>query len=234
MTEEKNNNKEEIKTEAKAEVPSVESPTESGESNKKEAPKKEAGVSPSATVAPNTSQRQPQNNSDRRGGPRARSAQGGSRGRRNTRKGFGKRVKSEFDQKVIDIRRVTRVVSGGRRFSFSVALVAGNRKGSVGVGVGKSSDTSSAIEKASRNAKKNMVKLKLTKKMSIPHEVQTKFASTRVLIKPAPGKGLVAGSSVRNVLDLAGVKDVSSKLLSRSKNKLNNARAAVDALKQFK
>ncbi len=233
MTEEKNNNKEEIKIEAKAEIPSIESPAESGEKGKEEAPKKEAGVSPSVTTTSNTP-RQPQNNSDRRGGPRARSPQGGSRGRRNTRKGFGKRVKSEFDQKVIDIRRVTRVVSGGRRFSFSVALVAGNRKGSVGVGVGKSSDTSSAIEKASRNAKKNMVKLKLTKKMSIPHEVQTKFASTRVLIKPAPGKGLVAGSSVRNVLDLAGVKDVSSKLLSRSKNKLNNARAAVEALKQFK
>ncbi len=233
MTEEKNNNKEEIKIEAKAEIPSIESPAESGEKSKEEAPKKEAGVSPSVTTTSNTP-RQPQNNSDRRGGPRARSTQGGSKGRRNTRKGFGKRVKSEFDQKVIDIRRVTRVVSGGRRFSFSVALVAGNRKGSVGVGVGKSSDTSSAIEKASRNAKKNMVKLKLTKKMSIPHEVQTKFASTRVLIKPAPGKGLVAGSSVRNVLDLAGVKDVSSKLLSRSKNKLNNARAAVEALKQFK
>ncbi len=210
MTEEKNNNKEEIK--------------------KEETPKTEASVSSSATVAP----KQPQNSGDKRGGYRARSSQGGSRNRRGARKGFGKRVKSEFDQKVIDIRRVTRVVSGGRRFSFSVALVAGNRKGSVGVGVGKSSDTSSAIEKASRNAKKNMVKLKLTKKMSIPHEVQTKFASTRVLIKPAPGKGLVAGSSVRNVLDLAGVKDVSSKLLSRSKNKLNNARAAVDALKQFK
>jgi len=163
-----------------------------------------------------------------------RPARGPRRGRKGQRKGFGGRVKSEFDQKVIDIRRVTRVVSGGRRFSFSVALVAGNRKGSVGVGIGKSSDTSSAIEKASRNAKKNMIKVKLNKNMSIPHEVKIKFASTRVLIKPAPGKGLVAGSSIRNVLDLAGVKDVSSKLFSRSKNKLNNAKAAIEALKQFK
>lgn len=152
------------------------------------------------------------------------------RGRRPTRRGKVERTKPEFEQKVIDIRRVTRVVSGGRRFSFSVSLVAGDRKGRVGVGIGKSSDTSSAIEKASRSAKKNMVKIKLNKKMSIPHEISAKFASTRVIIKPSPGKGLVSGSSVRNVLDLAGVTDVSSKILSRSKNKLNNARATVKAL----
>lgn len=155
------------------------------------------------------------------------------RGRRPMRRGKLERVKPEFEQKVIDIRRVTRVVSGGRRFSFSVSLVAGDRKGRVGVGVGKSSDTSSAIEKAARSAKKNMVKIKLNKEMSIPHEVSAKFASTKVVIKPSPGKGLVSGSSVRNVLDLAGVTDVSSKILSRSKNKLNNARAAVKALEEL-
>mgnify|MGYP000090170199 CR=1 FL=1 len=154
-------------------------------------------------------------------------------GKRNTRRRSNDRAKSEFDQKVVDIRRVTRVVSGGRRFSFSVALVAGDRKGRVGVGLGKSSDTASAIEKAARNAKKNMIKVNLNKDSSIPHEVEAKFASTRIIVKPSPGKGLVAGSSVRNVLDLAGVKDVSSKILSRSKNKFNNARAAIEALKQF-
>ncbi len=155
------------------------------------------------------------------------------RSRRPQRRGKGERVKPEFEQKVVDIRRVTRVVSGGRRFSFSVSLVAGDKKGRVGVGVGKSSDTSSAIEKAVRSAKKNMVKIKLNKEMSIPHEVSAKFASTRVVIKPSPGKGLVSGSSVRNVLDLAGVTDVSSKILSRSKNKLNNARATVKALQEL-
>ncbi len=155
------------------------------------------------------------------------------RGRRPTRRGKGERAKPEFEQKVVDIRRVTRVVSGGRRFSFSVSLVAGDKKGRVGVGVGKSSDTSSAIEKAVRSAKKNMVKIKLNKNMSIPHEISAKFASTRVIIKPSPGKGLVSGSSVRNVLDLAGVTDVSSKILSRSKNKLNNARATIKALEEL-
>lgn len=156
----------------------------------------------------------------------------------NRRKSSGRvpreRVKPEFDQKVVDIRRVTRVVSGGRRFSFSVSLISGNRKGSVGVGIGKSANTVTAIEKAGRDAKKNMIKVKLTKDMSIPHEIEAKFASTRVFMKPSKGKGLVAGGSVRNVLDLAGVRDVSSKLLSRSKNKLNNARAAILALKKLR
>ena len=155
------------------------------------------------------------------------------RPRRSPRRGRQERVKPEFEQKVITIRRVTRVVAGGRRFSFSVALVAGDRKGRVGVGLGKSPDTASAIEKAVRDAKKNMITVALDKNNSIPHEVQAKFASTEVIIRPSPGKGLVAGSSVRTVLDLAGVTDVSSKILSRSKNRFNNARAAIKALNEL-
>ncbi len=144
-----------------------------------------------------------------------------------------RRAISEFSKKVIDVRRVTRVVAGGRRFSFSVALVLGNRTGSVGVGVGKASNTALAIEKASRSARKNMIKVKTTKTMSIPHEVEVKLGSARVLLIPVRGKGLVAGSSVRNVLDLAGLTNISAKVLSRSKNKLNNARATIKALKQL-
>ncbi len=158
--------------------------------------------------------------------------------RRNTRKpGMGRdgaRPKPEFDQKIISIRRVTRVASGGRRFSFSVAIVAGNRKGSVGVGIGKGADTSLAIDKALRNAKKHMIKLSLTKTMSIPHEVEAKFASSRVVLKPARGRGVAAGSSVRNVIELAGITDISAKILSRSKNHLNNAQVAIMALSEFK
>jgi small subunit ribosomal protein S5 len=140
------------------------------------------------------------------------------------------RPKPEFDQKIIDVRRVTRVVAGGRRFSFSVALVAGDKKGSVGLGLGKSGDTSLAITKALRNAKKNMIKLKLTKTHSIPHEVDAKFASSKVFISPNRGRGLVAGSALRDILVLAGVKDVTAKIHSGSKNKLNNAKATIDAL----
>lgn len=155
--------------------------------------------------------------------------------RKNPRRTFAReaRVKPEFDQKIISIRRVTRVVSGGRRFSFSVALVAGNRKGMVGVGTGKAGDTSIAIDKAMRNAKKNMLKIPLTETMSIAHEVEAKFCGSRVHIMPASGRGLIAGSAVRNVLELGGVTDVTAKIFSRSKNKLNNAEVAIRALKML-
>jgi len=144
------------------------------------------------------------------------------------------RVKPEFDQKIISIRRVTRVVTGGRRFAFSVAVVAGDHAGRVGVGQGKASDTPIAIDKAFRDAKKNMVRVALTKNHSIPHGVEVKYSSARVMIMPAPGKGVLAGSSVRTVLEMAGVKEVGAKLLSRTKNKVNNAKAAIKALSQLK
>ena len=145
---------------------------------------------------------------------------------------FGK-PRPEFDQKILNIRRVTRVVAGGRRFSFSVALVAGDRKGSVGLGLGKAGDTSLAINKALRNAKKNMIKLKLTKTMSIPYEISAKFSSSSVMLMPNKGRGLVAGSVVRDIIKLAGIKDITGKILSSSKNKLNNAKAVINAFSQI-
>jgi small subunit ribosomal protein S5 len=128
---------------------------------------------------------------------------------------------------------VTRVVAGGRRFSFSVAIVAGDRKGSVGVGIGKAGDTALAIEKAMKNAKKNMIKVFTTKTMSIPYEVDAKFSASRVVLTPAPGRGIVAGSAIRSIIELAGLKDVGAKLRSPSKNRLNNARVAIEALKKL-
>lgn len=154
---------------------------------------------------------------------------------KNSRRTGGReqRAKPEFDQKLINIRRVARVVSGGRRFSFSVAVITGNRKGMVGVGLGKAGDTALAIDKAVRNAKKNMINIGLTKSMSIPHEVDAKYSSARIIIRPAPGKGVIAGSVARYVIDLAGIKDVSAKILSVSKNHLNIARATVAALSKI-
>ncbi len=143
------------------------------------------------------------------------------------------RVKPEFDTRIIGIRRVTRVASGGRRFTFSVAVVSGDRKGRVGVGLGKAGDTSLAIDKATRDAKKNMVKVTLSKAMTIPHMVEAKYCSARVMIMPARGRGVVAGSSVRNVIELAGITDVCAKLMSGSKNKINNARVAIKALEKL-
>ena len=148
-------------------------------------------------------------------------------GRRSS--SFG-RPKPEFDQKILNIRRVTRVVAGGRRFSFSVALVAGDKKGSVGFGLGKAGDTALAINKAVRNAKKNMVTLKLTKTMSIPHELSAKFSSSYIVLYPNSGRGLVAGSVVRDIIKLSGMQDITAKIQSNSKNKLNNAKAVMKAL----
>lgn len=144
------------------------------------------------------------------------------------------RPRSEFDQKIIGIRRVTRVVAGGRRMSFAVALVAGNRKGKVGVGTGKAIDTALAIEKAFRDAKKNMINIPLTKTNSIPHDVSAKYSASVVAIIPSRGSGLVAGGAVRSVLELGGVTDVTAKLLSRSKNAINNAEATLKAIAKLK
>ncbi len=166
-------------------------------------------------------------------GPRGRGGRGGDRGGRRP-SSRPPRPKSEFDQRMINIRRVARVVAGGRRFSFSVAIIIGNKKGKVGVGLGKAGDTTLAIDKAVRDAKKNMITVSLTKDNSIAHEVSAKYNAARVTMMPAHGRGLVAGSSVRPVLELAGVTNIVAKIHSGSKNGLNNARAAVEALKNLK
>lgn len=179
-------------------------------------------------------------NGPRRNAPGGRDSRGAGRGAPGAggdRRGGPRReprAKPEYDQKIIDIRRVTRVASGGRRFSFAVSLVAGDRKGKVGVGTGKGGDTSLAVDKALRSAKKNMITLSLTKTHSIPHEVMKKMGASVVHMMPAPGKGVVAGSSVRDVIELAGIKNITAKLRSGTKNKLNNARVAIEALKMLK
>ncbi len=167
--------------------------------------------------------------------PRTDHRGGGDRGKKGPRPSRRRdsRAKPEFDQKIISLRRVTRVMAGGRRFSFSVAIVAGNKKGMVGVGLGKAGDTPLAIEKALRDAKKSMITINTTSTMSIPHEVEAKFSASRVRVMRAPGKGILAGSSVRTVLELAGLKEVGAKLLSRSKNSTNNAYATIKALKKL-
>jgi small subunit ribosomal protein S5 len=157
---------------------------------------------------------------------------GNTQNRRNSN--FGPKPKPEFDQKVVAIRRVTRVVKGGRRMSFSVTMAIGDKKGRVGVGVGKAGDTSLAIEKAINDAKKHMITVALNKDMTISQEMEVKYCASRILIKPAPGRGVVAGSAVRMLMELAGIKGVSAKILSRGKNKLNIARATMKALAEIK
>jgi small subunit ribosomal protein S5 len=143
-----------------------------------------------------------------------------------------KREKPEFEQKLLDLARVTRVVKGGRRFSFRATMVIGDRKGRVGVGVGKGSDVSNAIGKAVNDAKKGMITIDISKG-TIAYDMSVKMGSAKIMIKPAKeGRGIVAGGAVRAVVDLAGIKDIVSKSLGTS-NKLNVARATIKALKEF-
>lgn len=148
---------------------------------------------------------------------------------------MAERQKSEYEHKLVDLRRVARVVAGGRRFTFRASVVVGNQRGEVGFGTGKAGDTSQAIEKATRQARKNLVKVVLNDNQSITHESAAKYGSARIILRPAKaGKGLVAGGSVRTVLALAGVKNASAKILSHTKNKLTNALAALEALRKLK
>lgn len=141
----------------------------------------------------------------------------------------GKKEKPEFDQKLLDLARVARVVKGGRRFRFRATLVIGNRKGKVGVGVGKGADVSDAIRKAFDDAKKSLVTIKMTKN-TIAHDINYKSRSAKIILKPAvEGKGIIAGGAVRTVVEFAGIKDIVSKSLGTS-NKLSVARATVEAL----
>ncbi|MFA6392645.1 MAG: 30S ribosomal protein S5 [Candidatus Paceibacterota bacterium] len=183
----------------------------------------------------------PKQHTTNSGSPRGNTS-GGYRGNPNNKREGGERKprtffekpKPEFDQKMVSIRRVTRVVAGGRRMTFAVALAIGDKKGSIGLGTGKGGDTAMAIAKALRQAKKNMFKIKTTKDMSITHEVSSKFSSSKLTMMPNRGKGLVAGSTVRDMLILAGLKNITAKLHSGSKNKLNNARVAYKTLYQLK
>lgn len=139
----------------------------------------------------------------------------------------------EFEEKVISIDRVARVVKGGRRFRFRATVVVGDGKGRVGVGVGKGSEVMTSISKAVARAKSQMITVPL-KDHTIPHEIQVRFAGAQVLLKPASaGTGVIAGGAVRNVVEVAGIRDLLTKSLGSS-NKVNNAYATALALSQLK
>lgn len=157
----------------------------------------------------------------------------GRGGKRDGRGPRPERAKPEFEQKMLSIRRVTRVVSGGRRFSFSVALAIGDGKGTVGIGIGKANDTTLAIQKAFNDAKKNKIKVRLNKKGTIPHEIKAKYKASRVMLMPNKGRGVVAGSAMRIVVELAGMHDITGKVISGSKDKITIARATIKALSVF-
>lgn len=147
--------------------------------------------------------------------------------------GFQKREPKEFDEEVVQIDRVTRVVKGGRKLRFRATVVIGNRKGKVGVGTGKSHEVTGAIQKAIAKAKKDIFTVKLNE-TTIPHDVRIKYKASKILLMPAaPGTGVIAGGPIRKVLELAGVKDILSKSFGTT-NKLNNTKATFEALKLMK
>lgn len=145
-----------------------------------------------------------------------------------------RREQTDMEHRLIDLRRVARVVAGGRRFSFRATVVAGDKKGRVGLGIGKGADTAAAIAKALLKAKKTMIRVPLTPQGGIGRMVEAKFGPSRVRIKPVrQGKGLLAGGPARVVFALAGIQEASAKILSHSTNRINNASAVLVALKKL-
>lgn len=145
-----------------------------------------------------------------------------------------KREKPEFEQHIADLARVTRVTRGGKQLSFRCCVLIGDRKGRVGYGVEKGKDVQIAVEKAVKHAKKNLINVP-TVHETIPHQVLAKFKAAKIMIKPAPkGSGIIAGSVIRTVLELAGVPNASAKMLGKTNNKIANIKAAFEALQAFK
>jgi small subunit ribosomal protein S5 len=142
--------------------------------------------------------------------------------------------KSEWSERVVAIERVTKVVKGGKKMSFRAIIVVGNEQGKVGVGVGKAGDVITAVKKGVTDGKKNVIQIPLTSSDSIPHPINGRSGAAKLVLRPsAPGSGVIAGGSVRTVLELAGVKNILSKQLG-SNNLLNNARATINGLSCLK
>lgn len=139
----------------------------------------------------------------------------------------------EFEEKVVQINRVAKKTKGGNRISFSVLSVVGDRKGKVGVGLGKGIDVATAVQKSIKRAKKSFVSVPM-KGSTIPHEIIAKFGAAQILLKPAPrGTGIIAGGTVRSVVEVAGVEDIVAKILG-TKNKASNAYATILAFTKLR
>jgi len=140
----------------------------------------------------------------------------------------------EFESKLLDLARVTRVTAGGRRFRFRALVVVGDRKGRVGIGLSKAHDVSQAIEKAQKRAKRDLIQVPI-KNETIPFEVETKYKSAKILLKPQKkGRGIIAGGVIRTICELAGINNITGKLLSKTNNKINIARATLKAFRELK
>lgn len=172
---------------------------------------------------------QKKDNNQARGSQRG----GNDRGRKGGGRRPNKREESEFDQKIIDVARVTRVTEGGKQMSFRATVVIGDKKGKVGIGIGKGLDVSNAINKAVGRAKKDMIHVPLDEYGRIPHEVVKKFGAASIMVRPAPqGTGIIAGGVMRMILELSGARNVTAKMYG-SKSKINNSKATIEALRSL-
>lgn len=193
-----------------------------------------------ATKVPADKETNPSTSNNQRGGnQRGGNQRGGNQrggNQRGGRKGgrFNNRRQTEFEEKVVDIARVTTVVKGGRRFSFSAVVVIGNKKGKVGWGHGKANEVPDAIRKAIKDARTNMIVAPIIDKRTVPHEQVGDFLASSVLVKPAPkGKGIIASGAIRSVVELAGYTDIYTKSLG-SRSKTNSVKATIEALRQLR
>ena len=153
---------------------------------------------------------------------------------RDFRKNREQKPRDDFESKLLDLARVAHTRAGGRKIGFRAVVICGNKKGKIGIGTAKGKDVALAVEKATRIAKKNLIEVPIVED-TIPYEVDAKFGAAKILLRPQrKGRGLVAGGTVRVICSLVGIKNISSKILGKTGNKLNNARATIEALKKLK
>jgi len=150
-----------------------------------------------------------------------------------SREGFRKAAPSEYDSKLLDLSRISHMKAGGRRFRFRAIMIMGNQNGKVGMGIAKGLDVAQSVEKATRIAKKNLIEIPIIND-TIPFESFAKFGAAQILLRPQKkGRGVIAGGTVRVICNMAGIKNISSKVLGRTGNKLNNAQATIKALQNL-
>ncbi len=144
-------------------------------------------------------------------------------------------TKKEFDSEVLSISRVERMTGGGRRLRFRTLVIVGDKRGRVGAGTAKGGDVQESIEKATKKAQRSVVRVPISESGTIPHEVKAKYGAATVLLKPqTEGRGLVAGGTVRTICSMAGIVNISGKILGNTRNKLNNAKATIKALEELR
>ncbi|MDP2830552.1 MAG: 30S ribosomal protein S5 [bacterium] len=157
----------------------------------------------------------------------------GGGGRRGGFRNKSGQAQEEFEQRIIDIARVTRVMAGGKRMRFRACVAIGNKKGKAAIGLAKGADVTNAVTKAVNKAKKNIIEIPIVND-TIPHEIRQKYGAAEILFKPArKGRGIIAGGAVRIIVELSGIKNITSKILGTN-NKVNNVKCAIEALKRLK